>query len=60
MQRPWKSTAYWCALRAFLYLHPYRTQDHQAKGVPTHKGWSLSYQSLIKKYPTARSYGVIL
>ncbi|KAM7325014.1 hypothetical protein ACRRTK_015267 [Alexandromys fortis] len=40
MQRPWKGAAYRLAPHGLLNLSPYRTQDHQPRGSPTHNGLS--------------------
>ena len=36
MQRPWRTVAYWFALRGLFCLLSYRTQDHQPRGGLTH------------------------
>jgi hypothetical protein len=38
MQRPWRDVLYWLASPDLLSLLSYRTQDHQPRDGPTHKG----------------------
>jgi hypothetical protein len=38
MQRPWRDVHYWLASPGLLSLLSYRTQDHQPRDGPTHKG----------------------
>ena len=38
MQRPWRGAAYWLTSSGLFSLLSYRTQDHQPRDGPTHKG----------------------